>query len=293
MNNEKNGMECGRDGVAWSLIDDYDDELPTLEIDPDGDLTSWGEARDALIDALMGVVSDAESRLEEAQDWEQEANEELSRVEGMDQKAFLATYGPEEEVISAKSEADTGRITTAESLPGDDDLIKELMDMGSDTLASGYMARTDALAEIIDHLEFMKPDAWRTVRELHQRLLGDGLVGAKYDDERDAFALKDSEPVTAAKMQQPAETQMTPDEAIQALPGEETFNQEALQAYECFITAIEGATVRAIARVGRIPMDLMEAWARNPKTNGLFNSWVRKHTGIPLFATTEAVIADA
>ena len=91
-------------GMAWSLVDGSDDELPTLEIDPDGDLTSWEEAMDALIDALMGVVSEAESRREDAQDWEQEASEELARIEGMDEKAFMAAYGPEPNTADQRPE---------------------------------------------------------------------------------------------------------------------------------------------------------------------------------------------
>lgn len=89
MNNEH------KSGAVWSLVDDYDEyELPTLKIDPNGDLTSWKEAREALIDALMDVVAYAESRLEEVQDWEQDAHEELARIESMNEKGFMAAYGP-------------------------------------------------------------------------------------------------------------------------------------------------------------------------------------------------------
>jgi len=82
---------------------------------------------------------------------------------------------------------------------------------------------------------------------------------------------------------------MTPDEAIQSLDGEKIFIDEALQAYERFIGTIEGATMRAMARVGRIPMPLVEAWAKNPKTNRLFTLWMIRHCGIPLFSDAETV----
>jgi hypothetical protein len=77
---KSNGVGRCQEGVAWSLIDGYDSDMPTLEIDPNGNLTSWAEAKDALVDALSVVVDDAECRREEAQDWKQEAMEELAIV---------------------------------------------------------------------------------------------------------------------------------------------------------------------------------------------------------------------
>jgi hypothetical protein len=135
----KKKMKHGRNGVAWSLVDDYDDDLPTLKIDQDGDLKSWDEARDALIDALMGVVSDAESRLEDAQDWEQEAKEGLATVEGMDEQAFLAAYGPEphqadQSSAVARSRADTNGTAKDASPLEAEDLIREVMALDSGTL---------------------------------------------------------------------------------------------------------------------------------------------------------------
>jgi hypothetical protein len=82
-------------------------------------------------------------------------------------------------------------------------LIRELTEMSSASLPSGYMARTDAVAEIIDHLEFMQPAAWKTVQELHQRLLGNALVGAEYDEEHDAFVLNDTGPAVTSKIAAP------------------------------------------------------------------------------------------
>ncbi len=80
---------------------------------------------------------------------------------------------------------------------------------------------------------------------------------------------------------------MTPDEAIQSLDGENIFNDEALQAYERFIGTIEGATMRAMARVGHIPLPLVEAWAKNPKSNKLFTRWIIRHCGVMSVRDTE------
>jgi hypothetical protein len=135
----KKKVKRGRNGVAWSLVDDYDDDLPTLEIDQEGDLKSWDEARDALIDALMGVVAEAESRLEDAQDWEQEAKEGLAMVEGLDEQGFLAAYGPEPQRADqssavARSKADAKGTAKEASGYEADELIRELIALDSGTV---------------------------------------------------------------------------------------------------------------------------------------------------------------
>ena len=133
----KKKVKRGRNGVAWSLVDDYDDDLPTLEIDQEGDLKSWDEARDALIDALMGVVAEAESRLEDAQDWEQEAKEGLAMVEGLDEQGFLAAYGPEPHPADSRSDAaQADTLATARDASASEagDLIQELMALDSETV---------------------------------------------------------------------------------------------------------------------------------------------------------------
>ncbi len=137
----KKKVKRGRNDVAWSLVDDYDDELPTLEIDPDGALRSWAEAHDALVDALMGVVAEAETRLEDAQDWEQEAKEGLAMVEDMDEQGFLAAYGPEPHQTDQRStvaQPDAQATAKDASACEATDLIRELMAMGSGTVTPAY-----------------------------------------------------------------------------------------------------------------------------------------------------------
>jgi hypothetical protein len=145
-----------KSNLAWSLVDDYDDELPRVEIDSDGDLTSWEEARDVLIDALMGVVADAESRLEDAQDWEQEASEALASIEGMDQKAFLAAYGPElhaedqpaRGLCEARNpQTDAEEATTGESLPSDGRMPAEVTGQGTRTFRARWCGHVEIEAQ--------------------------------------------------------------------------------------------------------------------------------------------------
>ena len=143
---------------------------------------------------LHGPYKSPEERLEAAVQIMKTEDARLS-----DDTIFRLTIGPDGEpdvspYAYVEIDARLQTVTTDESLASGNDLVKELTEMGSVTLPSGYTARTDALAEIIDHLEFMGPDAWKTVQELHQRLMGDGLVGAEYDDERDAFAPKTPQP---------------------------------------------------------------------------------------------------
>ena len=83
----------------------------------------------------MGVAEDAEARLEDSQDWEQQAKEGLARIAGMDENVFPAEYGPDphqpdQRSTVAQPEADTTNGLATEA----DDLVRELMALDSETV---------------------------------------------------------------------------------------------------------------------------------------------------------------